>query len=165
MRVGIVAFLHESNTFIGQPTTFEHFKQDLLLRGEEVRQLESTHHEVGGFFAGLAEAGIDAVPIFAARALPFGPVSAEAFDQLMSMMLDDLKNTGPLDGLLVAPHGAMVSERELDADGYWLQMLRQTLGPEIPVIGTLDPHGNLSERMVAATDALIAYRTNPHLDQ
>jgi microcystin degradation protein MlrC len=29
----------------------------------------------------------------------------------------------------------------------------------------MDPHGNLSEAMVAATDALLAYRTNPHLDQ
>jgi microcystin degradation protein MlrC len=39
------------------------------------------------------------------------------------------------------------------------------VGPDLPIIGTLDPHANLSPKMVAATNALIAYRTNPHLDQ
>ena len=35
----------------------------------------------------------------------------------------------------------------------------------LPIIATMDPHANLSQAMVEATDALIAYRTNPHLDQ
>ncbi|HLW65922.1 MAG TPA: M81 family metallopeptidase [Gemmataceae bacterium] len=166
MRVGIIAFLHESNTFIQQPTSFENFKQDLLLRGEEVRQLESTHHEVGGFFAGLAEAGIEAVPLFAARSMPYGPVAAVVFDWMLAVIMRQLvDNEEFLDGLLVAVHGAMVAEGVDDADGFWLTKCRQTLGATKPIIGTLDPHGNLSERMVAATDALISYRTNPHLDQ
>src|SRR5206468_4598790 len=38
-------------------------------------------------------------------------------------------------------------------------------GPSVPIIGTLDPHANLSAAMVEAATALIAYRTNPHLDQ
>ncbi|MBA3686751.1 MAG: M81 family metallopeptidase, partial [Planctomycetes bacterium] len=37
--------------------------------------------------------------------------------------------------------------------------------PDLPIVMVMDPHGNLSPRMVAATDAAIAYRTNPHLDQ
>ena len=166
MRVGIIAFLHESNTFIEQPTTYEHFLQDLMRRGPAVRQLESTHHEVGGFFAGLAQSGIETAPVFAARALPFGAVSADAFDMLLDMMLQGLSDEEEcLDGLLVAVHGAMVAEQIPDADGYWLTKCREVLGPKKPIIGTLDPHGNLSESMVAATDAVISYRTNPHLDQ
>ncbi|MCA9099146.1 MAG: M81 family metallopeptidase, partial [Planctomycetaceae bacterium] len=39
------------------------------------------------------------------------------------------------------------------------------VGPEVPIIGTLDAHANLSEQMAASCNALIAYRTNPHLDQ
>jgi microcystin degradation protein MlrC len=66
---------------------------------------------------------------------------------------------------LVAPHGATVSEPFPDVDGHWLGELRRRVGPEMPIIGTLDPHANLSPAMVAATNALIAYRTNPHLDQ
>lgn len=165
-RVGILALIQESNTFLPGSTTFEHFRQDLILTGEEVRQHFATaHHEVRGFFDGLARAGFEAVPIFAARALPFGTIEAPAFEALIKLMLDELESVGRLDGLLVAPHGATVAASHPDADGYWLSQVRQFVGPQVPIIGTLDPHCNLSVEMVAATDALMAYRTNPHIDQ
>jgi microcystin degradation protein MlrC len=50
-------------------------------------------------------------------------------------------------------------------DGYWLSQLRATIGDEIPIIGTLDPHANVSQLMIHSTDALVAYKTNPHIDQ
>ena len=165
-RVGILALIQESNTFLPGITTFEHFQQDLILIGEDVRQHFATaHHEVRGFFDGLARAGFNTVPIFAARALPFGAIEAGAFEKLVKMMLDELASVGRLDGLLVAPHGATVAQSHPDADGYWLSHVRHFVGPQTPIIGTLDPHGNLSAAMVAATDALMAYRTNPHVDQ
>jgi len=166
MRVGIIAFLNESNTFIHTQTTFEHFQQDLLADGEAVRErLANSHHEVGGFFVGLAEQGIDAVPIFAARALPFGVIRSDAFWMLMERMMLALDRAKKLDGILVAPHGATVAEPAPDADGYWLRQLRATVGPDMPIIGTLDLHANVSPLMIESCDALIAYRTNPHLDQ
>jgi len=166
MRVGIIAFLQESNTFLGEKTRLEHFQQDVLLTGEAVREhFAGAPHEVGGFLAGLAEAGLEAVPLFAARALPYGSIAADAFDRLMALMLQELERALPLDGLLVAPHGATVSERHPDADGYWLEQVRARVGSAVPILGTLDPHANLSPRMVAACDAFTAYRTNPHLDQ
>ena len=166
MRVGIIALLQESNTFIAEPTTLAHFEQDLLVEGEAVRtRLADAHHEVGGFFAGIAVERLDAAPIFAARALPYGIVSAEAFAALLTRMDAAIDRAGPLDGLLVAPHGATVSADHLDADGHWLARLRQRFGRKFPIIGTLDLHANLSPKMAGACDALIAYRTNPHLDQ
>ncbi|MFP6670630.1 MAG: M81 family metallopeptidase [Pirellulaceae bacterium] len=173
MRVGIIALLHESNTFLSSPTSWEHFQQDKLLLGEEVRRdMGKTHHEVSGFFAGLEEAHqsdpeqpIEAVPIFAARAVPFGTITAETYERLLEQLFQQLSAAQPLDGLLLAPHGATVSEAHPDADGYWLTKLRETVGTEMPCIATLDPHGNLSTAMVDACDAIIAYRSNPHLDQ
>lgn len=166
MRVGILALLHESNTFVRPATTIDNFRGNLLVTGEEIRrQLAGTHHEVGGFFAGLDEAGIEAVPIFAARAIPSGTVTAEAFEDLVSRLLAALCEAGPVDGLLVAPHGATVCDAFPDADGEWLTRVRGVVGKSVPIIGTLDAHANLSPMMVDATDALIAYRTNPHLDQ
>ena len=164
-RVGIVALLQESNTFLGGKTTLDHFRADLLATGETVRaSLAHAHHEVGGFFTGLEAAGIEAVPIFAARALPYGTMEAECLDALLAMLSAALDAAGPLDGLLVAPHGATVSEAVTDVDGHWLTLVRQRVG-SIPIIGTIDPHANLSPAMVEATDALVAYRTNPHVDQ
>jgi len=166
MRVGIIAFLQESNTFIDGVTLRRHFEEDLLIKGEEIRErLAASAHEVGGFFAALEEESIEAVPIFAARAYPFGVIEAGTFDGLVEEMLEAVRAAGPLDGVLAAPHGATVAENHSDADGYWLMAVRQVLGPAMPLIATLDAHANLSQQMVDATDALLAYRTNPHLDQ
>ena len=166
MRVGILALLHESNTFINRPTTLDDFRANLLLSGEEIReQLADSHHELGGFFEGLSKCGLQAVPIFAARAVPYGTIAADSFRQLVEIMLSALENAGPLDGLLVAPHGATVSEDYPDADGYWLNEVRERVGFKLPIIGTLDAHANLSQKMVDSCDALISYRSNPHLDQ
>ncbi|MEQ8784712.1 MAG: M81 family metallopeptidase [Pirellulaceae bacterium] len=165
-RIGILALLQESNTFISQPTTFEHFASHLLLEGEAIREkLAASHHEIGGFFETLDEADAEVVPIFAARALPFGRVQTEAIEQLLRRMFAALEKAGPLDGLLLAPHGATVSVPYPDADGHWLSEVRRRVGGDTPLIGTLDPHANLSAKMVEACDALISYRTNPHIDQ
>lgn len=166
MRVGIIAFLQESNTFVSQPTLLKHFEQDLLAEGQTVRELlESAHHEVGGFFAGLDEERIEAVPLFAARAVPHGTMTEETLFTLTDRLLGCLRKAGPLDGLLLAAHGATVSSGPADADGFWLSKVRDVVGPECPIVATLDPHANLSPRMVAATDGLVAYQTNPHIDQ
>jgi len=166
MRVGIIGLLHESNTFIAEKTTLEHFRQDVLLTGEAVTdRFTDTRHELGGFLAGLSDESLEAVPLFAARAVPYGPITTDAFQQLLEVMHTELQSAGPLDGILVAPHGATVCETIPDADGHWLSELRTAVGDSISIIGTLDPHANLSQRMVDNTTALIAYRTNPHLDQ
>jgi microcystin degradation protein MlrC len=165
-RIGILALLQESNTFISQATTFEHFASHMLLEGEAIRaRLADSHHEIGGFFETLDAADVEVAPIFATRALPFGRVEKAAIERLFELMFAALDKAGKVDGMLVAPHGATVSEPYPDVDGYWLSQVRARLGRETPIIGTLDPHVNLSPQMVAACDALISYRTNPHVDQ
>lgn len=165
-RVGIVALLHESNTFLPKRTGLDDFRDDVLLSGGEVaRRFAGTPHEVGGFFEGLAGAAIKPVPIFAGRAIPSGTIEAGAYDALIGMMTKALEGAGPLDGVLAAAHGATVSEAHPDVDGHWLGLLRRRLGPGTPIIGTLDLHANVSPAMIEACDALIPYRTNPHLDQ
>src|SRR4051794_32029363 len=121
MRIGIIALLQESNTFIGSAwggTTLSHFEQELLVTGQAVRErLGGTHHEVAGMFHALDDAGEEAVPIFAARAVPFGIIEAAAIERLLAIMFAELDKAGPLDGVLVAPHGATVSETYPDVDG------------------------------------------------
>src|SRR5262249_50421660 len=52
-----------------------------------------------------------------------------------------------------------------DPDGTLFTMVRSVVGPKVPVIATLDLHANVNARMVEATDLLIAFLTNPHVDQ
>lgn len=163
MRVGIIAIQHESNTFVETPTKLEDFQRRI---GEEIRaEYEGGHHEIGGFFEGLGEAKIDAIPIFTANATPAGTIEASVCDALVKQMLDELRKVERLDGMLVAPHGAAAAQNYRDMDGHWLSVLRETIGREIPIISTLDLHSNLSQKMIDACDATIAYRSNPHLDQ
>lgn len=165
-RIGVIAILQESNTFIAERTTVVNFEQDSLFVGEEVRRrLRDAHHEVGGFFEGLERAGLIAVPILFARALPSGTMTDETLQTLMESLQTELCRAGQLDGVLAAPHGATVSESIRDVDGHWLAAVRRSVGPNCPIIATLDPHANLSQAMLDATDAILPYRTNPHLDQ
>ena len=168
MRVGIIALLHESNTFISTPTTMGSFRQDGIFTGRVMYDHYSGgHHEVSGFLEGLESAGIDALPIFHAATTPSGRITRETCEELMRLMFDEVEAVGEVDGYLVAPHGANSGEGDeyRDLDGHWLSRLREVVGSEKPIICTIDPHANLSPRMVAACDATIAYRSNPHLDQ
>jgi microcystin degradation protein MlrC len=166
-RIGILALLHESNTFLHEPTSIEHFSVNLLAEGAAVCDaFKATPHEVGGFLAATAESPeFEAVGIFGARAMPYGPITAESWNTLLDRLESALRAALPLDGLLVAPHGATVAENAPDADGDWLKRVRSIVGPDMPIVGTLDLHANVSPAMVDATDALFGYRTNPHLDQ
>jgi microcystin degradation protein MlrC len=161
-RVGILSFQHESNTFAPLSTDLGQFT---VKEGRDlVHRWGSSHSEVAGFLEGLETEDLEAVPLFMATATPSGTVTAHAFGQIVDSIQEALE-TGPvLDGLLLAPHGAGVSEREPDMDGFWLQRVRQIVGQDLPMISTLDLHANVSPRMIDACDATIAYRTNPHLD-
>lgn len=166
MRIGILAIQHESNTFVSTRTTMAEFQRDALLTGEAMRAYcRDCQHETGGFWGQLQAEGYEFVPLLLALATPGGPLSEETATELVDRALSSIRNAVQLDGLLVAPHGAAVAEGIRDFDGHWLQLVRAEVGAQTPIVGTLDPHANISSRMVAATDALVAYRTNPHVDQ
>ncbi len=166
-RIGLIAWLQESNTFLPNATTLAEYEQDLLVTGPAViEHFQTARHEMGGSITRLQqELEVTLVPIFAARAIPYGTMTAATHAEIKARLLAALAAAGPLDGIYVAPHGATVSEAVPDVDGDWLTAVRAHVGQHIPIVGTLDPHANLSPAMVAATDALFAYRTNPHIDQ
>ena len=166
-RIGILALLHESNTFLDEPTTSDHFRSNLLTEGAGVLEaFRGTQHEVGGFLNVIdGTPDFEAVGIFAARAMPFGAITKECWAELTGNLIHRLQRELPLDGLLVAPHGATVAASAADADGDWLQQVRQIAGAGMPIVGTLDLHANVSQQMVKNCNALFGYRTNPHLDQ
>lgn len=166
MRVGIICFQQESNTFLARPTTLADFKRDILVtRRDVVMEYVHAHHEVGGFLQGLEENHLHPIPLLAAWTVPGGAITDECYRTILSMILTQLMSAGHLDGLLVAPHGAAVSQINRDMDGHWLASVRQQVGPAVPIVSTLDLHANLSQSMINSVDACIAYRTNPHLDQ
>lgn len=164
-RIGLIGIYHESNTFIDQVTTMQNFKEGHLIFGKDIlTEYKPSYHEIGGIIEGLNQPEFELVPIMYASATPGGIIDKKTSDKLISLLVEKLETALPLDGLMVVPHGAAVSEINDDFDGYWLSLVRDFLG-EIPIIGTLDPHANISAKMISAVDAFIAYKTNPHIDQ
>ncbi len=165
-RVGILGFMHESNTFANTVTTRTQFEEAFLHCGPDlVTAWKDAHHELGGFIEGCATHNLEMVPLAAAWATPSGPVTREAYESVLGDLLETVKAAGPLDGILLALHGAMVCEDIDDADGETLERLRALVGPNVPIVMSLDMHGNISPRMAQIPDAIVAYRTYPHIDQ
>jgi microcystin degradation protein MlrC len=165
MRIAIAGLMHESNTFNAMPTDRAAFEAQCLSFGPAmVEEWRDAHHEIGGFFEASRTLGFEAIPLMMAWATPAGPVTAAIFDELTARLIDDLRRERP-DGLLLGLHGAMVCEAHPDADGEIVSRLRAALGPDLPIVLTLDLHGNLSERLIRNSTAAVAYRTCPHVDQ
>jgi len=164
-RIGLVGIYHESNTFLNQQTEMHHFVEGHMFFGEEIiSQYQDAFHEIGGIIEILRQQPVLLLPVMYAEATPGGIIERATSEALISRLMEELNSVLPLDGLIVVPHGAAVSEIDEDFDGYWLSLVRDKVG-DIPMVGTLDPHANLSHRMVEKVDAFIAYKTNPHIDQ
>jgi microcystin degradation protein MlrC len=165
VRIGILGFAHESNTFVSVPTTLQRFSEGGIHRGKGIiDRWKGSHHELGGFIAGSEANGFVAVPLMYSSATPGGPLTDTAFETILGEMIGLLEKDEELDGLLLALHGAMVAEGYSDADGEIVSRIREVFGDK-PIVMTLDCHANVSSKMVDNVTATILYRTNPHVDQ
>ena len=129
-----------------------------------LKEYREAYHEIGGMMEVLGDE-VELIPVMYAEATPGGKITSVAYSELLHQMLEALEKILPVDGCLVVPHGAAVSESYTDMDGHWLSLLREKVGKNVPIIGTIDPHANVSCLMASSTDGLIAYKTNPHVDQ
>src|SRR5438128_3922891 len=155
MRIAVAGFVHESNTFDPLKADRAAFRaQNLTLGPGFVDEWREAHHEVGGFIEGVTGLGRELLPLAMAWATPSGPVADDIFDEVTDYLCAELKRQRP-DGLLLALHGAMVAESHVDADGEVLARLRQAVGPDLPIVVTLDLHGNISPRVVEQSTAAI----------
>ncbi|MBC8230533.1 M81 family metallopeptidase [bacterium] len=164
--IAIGGIMHESNTFSSVRTDRAAFESGNLVVGDEILNVwGEAHHEVSGFIQGAQVYGYTLHPTLMASATPSGPVTDSALDELVDELICRIKAAQKLDGLLLALHGAMVTESYPDGDGEVLRRLRAELGTDFPIVTTLDHHANVSEQMVALSTALVIYKTNPHIDQ
>ncbi len=166
MRIALGKISHEANTFSPLPTTWDDFARNWMRRGPDLlRGLEGLNIEDAGAVEILsAEPGCQILPTFAAHAQSGYPVDASAFRRLLDELLTALRAALPVDGVLLVLHGAMMAEGEPDATGAVLQAVRQIVGPGVPIVGTLDLHANVTQRMAEQATALLGYHTAPHID-
>ncbi|PKK37448.1 microcystin degradation protein MlrC [Siphonobacter sp. SORGH_AS_0500] len=166
-RVALMGIYHETNTFIDTPTTLDDFQSNFWLVGDRIlAEYAGAYHEISGIIEVITAADdMELVPVFYAMATPGGMIDKRTYETILAELWRNMDLCGPMDGCVVVPHGAGVAEGYPDMDGHWLTELRRKLGPKVPITGTLDPHANVSPAIANATDALVAYASNPHIDQ
>jgi microcystin degradation protein MlrC len=167
MRIAIGQLWQETNTFNPLPTTLADFEAFGSYFGVEIVQRMAETNELGGFIQALREwpEQPEIVGLFRYAAWPSGRLTSEALNQLLDDVNEEFQIKGPFDGVLLALHGSLVAENEPDVEGHLLQcMIRGIIGPNVPLVATLDLHANLTRRMVEAADALVLYHTAPHID-
>ena len=170
MRIAIAGFQHETNTFGATQATFDDFVMadswPGLLRGPQVIPgTAGSNLPLAGFVrAAQADPQVSLIPILWCAAEPASYVTDAAFQQILGEILDGLRAAGPLDGVYLDLHGAMVTESHQDGEGEILRRVRQVVGRDLPVVISLDLHANVTMGMVRRASAMTIFRTYPHLD-
>ncbi|MCI7303010.1 MAG: M81 family metallopeptidase [Clostridiales Family XIII bacterium] len=167
MKIAIGTFLHESHSFSNDITDIEIMKRNLFQDKKELIDQQRGTRGCAGFLGGYVdyaeEHGWEIVPLFAASALPAGPVTRETYEHVKDKILTNLEGH-QVDGVLLHLHGAAVVQGIDDAEGDLLSAIRELVGEETAIMTILDLHANVSDLMVEKADAVYGYDTYPHED-
>ncbi len=112
----------------------------------------------------LRKQGHEAIPLLMASAFPGPALSSSCYAELKLRMLTALRSAAPFDGVLLSLHGSVATGDGGDVEGELLAEIRSLVGPEVPLVATLDLHAHVTKAMVLNSDALLAWETYPHQD-
>jgi microcystin degradation protein MlrC len=124
--------------------------------GERVREAYPSIPDLGD--------DIEWVPLVVAMGGAGGPVTSPFFERFLDATRRALDDAGDLDGVYLDMHGALLVEDREDADGEYVRLVRDAVGPDVPISLSMDPHGNLSRELVEAIDLAACHRHAPHID-
>jgi microcystin degradation protein MlrC len=169
IRLGVGGFLHETNTFAPTKASYQDFVRGggwpALSTGRAlIEATRKTNIGISGFVEAAEAEGWELAPTVWCSASPSAHVGEDAYERVAELIVDGLAAAGPLDGIYLDLHGAMVAEHLDDGEGELLARVRRVVGNEVPLVVSLDLHANVTPAMVDRADALIAYRTYPHVD-
>lgn len=161
-KIIIGQFYHESNSFAPGLTHEEEF---MFTLGEEMDLVsKDSQNTIGAFAKKAEEYGWEIIPVVDAGCIPSGEIEKSLYEKIKAEIITGIRANLPLDGVLLSLHGAALAEGYDDTDGDLLEAVRKEVGPDIPVIVTLDKHANVSELMVDSADILLAFNNEPHTD-
>ena len=166
MKIAIGQVWQETNTLNPNPTTRADFEAMGISRGDEVLERMANTNEPGGFIQTIAtwNKPVELTGLVRLPAWPSGLVTAETFDWMMEELAASLQEALPVEAVLFALHGSMSAAQHPDVEGEILELVRQRVGPSVPIVATLDLHANVTKKMVANADALVVYHCSPHVD-
>ncbi|MDP2858861.1 MAG: M81 family metallopeptidase [Bacillota bacterium] len=167
MRIAIAGFSDETCTFCKDPTGVDRY-ESWALRGKAILdENRGIPTYINGYMKVLEAEGAEIVPITYASKGPGGFSSwltPECFDKYSYEIRDGLKAAGKLDGVLLSLHGAMAAASAPKPEAEIVRRARQAVGPDVPIMVTLDLHANEDHELADAADAVFILKTYPHVD-
>jgi microcystin degradation protein MlrC len=155
-RIAIAGLGIESSTFSPAQTNEEAFHAKTgaaILSSYDFLSPDSVYFKRASWF-----------PALIGRAIPGGIVTREAYESLMTQMLDSLRKNLPYDGLFFDIHGAMSVVGLDDPEGDMILRIREVVGSKTMISTSMDLHGNVSWRLAQNSDLITCYRMAPHED-
>lgn len=171
-HVLVAGYQHETNTFAPSPADWAAFMRGdafpAYRRGQAVLDtFAGVNAPVGGFADEARALGWVLHPSAWAGATPSSWVTEDAFERIAGAIVEDTRAAmarGTLHAIYLDLHGAAAATHAHDSEGELLARLRALVGPALPIVASLDLHANVSPRMLALADVLVAYRSYPHVD-
>ncbi|VFR56809.1 FIG00439862: hypothetical protein [plant metagenome] len=168
-RILYGGFQHETNTFAPDKADWRAFEigggWPGLVMGDKIwPAIQGANIPAAGFVQAALDAGDTVVPTVWCAASPSAHVTRDAYERIVALILDGIRAAQPVDAVYLDLHGAMVAEHADDGEGELLRRVRERVGPDLPVFASLDLHANVTRLMLESADALVAYRTYPHVD-
>jgi len=162
-RILVAECMQEISSFNPLPSEYANFH---IERGQEMLAQKGINTSMGGALDVFDQVGLEPVLTISARAGSAGLLSKPGWMRLMGEVMEAIAaeaNSG-IDGVYFSMHGAMAADGELDPEGYLLTETRKRVGPDVPIVISLDLHGILTDRMLSQIDGLAIYHTYPHVD-
>ncbi len=168
-RIAIGGFQHETNTFAPSLATLADFEAggpwpELTTGPGLPDRVRGMNLSIAGFIDEAERAGHRLLPTTWGATSPSSYVTEHAYEHIAGLILDGLRAARPVDAVYLCLHGAMVAEHLEDGEGELLRRVRSFVGNDVPIVASLDFHSNTTPEMVGYANALVGYRTYPHID-
>src|SRR6195952_4872742 len=168
-RIAVGGFLPETNTFAPTKATYDGFLHGggwppMREGAKLIEKMRNINVGIAGFIPAAEAMSWELVPTMWCAASPSAHVTKDAYERVAKAIVDGVRAAGAIDAVYLDLHGAMVAEHVDDGEGEIIARVRQVIGRDLPLVVSLDLHANVTPQMVEQSDALIAYRTYPHVD-
>ena len=167
--IAVGGFQHETNTFAPTKADYAAFELGAGRPGVQfgaaiAPALAGANIPAAGALEALHALGHESVGLAWAAASPSAQVTRDAYERIAGEIVRRLAVAGPVDGVYLDLHGAMVAEHYDDGEGELLARVRSLVGARVPIVASLDLHANVTRAMLDLADGLVAYRSYPHVD-
>tara|TARA_Y100000590_G_C15674354_1_gene997407 strand:+ start:8 stop:1486 length:1479 start_codon:yes stop_codon:yes gene_type:complete len=95
---------------------------------------------------------------------PGGLINSKTWNFLKNKVLNEIKNAGNLDIILLGLHGAMISNNCNDCEADLIDNIRQIVGTKIIIGATFDPHSHISNKILKNLNIITVFKKFPHTD-